>query len=255
MGLIWKNKYANMREPLPIMSVIIAAGGSGSRMGGIYKPMLSLCEKKAIVYSLEAFENSPYVKKIIISAKKENIDELKNVAEKAGITKLAGICEGGETRQDSVRKAFLTLFSKKEDITPFIAIHDAARPLIDTETINNAVKSAVKYGSAVCAVEVRDTVKRTEAAGFVTDSVDRNHLWQIQTPQIFDTDIYHTALSYATQKGINETDDSGLVSASGFKVYLHKSKAENIKITYPEDAYLAELILRDRKSRSRSDNA
>lgn len=248
MSIIWKNKYANIKSPLPIVSVIIAAAGSGSRMGGIYKPMLPICDKKAILYSLEVFQKSPYVSKIAVSAKKESFDEIYDLAKSSGITKLACLCEGGDTRQQSVTNAFKTIFAKKEDITPFIAIHDAARPLITQNQIENAFLCAFKYGSAVCASRVRDTIKRTNDQAFITQSVDRNNLWQIQTPQIFDTDIFHTALSFALKNKFEATDESSLLENAGFNVKLFECSSQNIKITYPEDVMLAQAILENKKN-------
>ena len=243
MSILWHNKYANLKHALPVTTVIIAAAGSGVRMGGVSKPLYELHGKKVLLYSLEVFEKSEFVKQIVISARKEDVQEIELLLKQNGIQKVTGMAEGGDTRQESVLKAFKVAFHKKEDITPFVAIHDAARPMLTMPQFEDAVRTALKYGTAVCAAKVRDTMKRTDKAGFTVDTVEREDLWQIQTPQIFDTDLFHTALSVAEQDNYTATDESTLLSNAGFKVKLFECSYENMKLTYPEDIRIAEAIL------------
>jgi len=216
-------------------------------MGGVYKPLEKLCGKPVLSYSLGIFQKSPYVKQIIIAAREDKTDEIHGLVLKEGFDKVKYVISGGESRQDSVEKAFRKVFSTKESITKLVAVHDAARPLLTQKDAEKAFGLAKKYGSAVCASRVRDTVKRTDAAGVVSESVDRDGLWLIQTPQVFDTDIFHTALSVAKKDGFSATDDGSLVDAAGFKVLLSEASAFNIKLTYPEDMLFASALLSSRK--------
>ena len=227
------------------VTVILAAAGSGTRLGGVSKPLVDILGKSAIEYSLEVFEKIGDVKRIVISAKEEDIPKYREIVRKGGFTKVCGIIAGGSTRQESVAKAYRFAFS--ECITDFVAIHDAARPLITVDAVQGALADAKKYGTAVCASVCADTVKRASNSLFVTDSVERDGLYLIQTPQIFSYDIYSASLAAAEKSGFQATDDSSLAENAGFKIKLFQTSRENIKITYPGDIAIAEAILRGRK--------
>lgn len=248
MNIFKAGAYKLNKYPKCEVTVIIAAGGSGSRMGGISKPLMELCGKRVIEYSLEAFSACPAVGRIFISAKGDDLPIYNEIVKKGKYPKLFGVVKGGDTRAESVSNAFI--HAMKDGQTDFVAIHDGARPLITTHEIESAVKTAAKYGSGVCAVRVRDTVKRASKGLRVTDSVERDGLFLISTPQVFSTDIYHTSLSVARKNAAAEgasvidfTDDSSMVSEAGFEIMLCESSSQNIKITYPDDIVIAEAIL------------
>lgn len=247
MALFWKNPYATLSSPEPLFTVLVAAAGSGTRMGNVYKPMSMLCGKPVLAYSLEALEASAFVKSIVISAPPEKHDAVRAVAKDVGCTKLRLVVAGGETRTESVVKAFRAAFEKKADITPFVAVHDAARPLVTVENLNEVFFACVKYGGAVAATKVRDALKRTGKDQLVKEDVNREGLWQIQTPQAFDTDIFHTALALAEKNGTIAVDDSALVTEAGFRVMCVETGFANFKLTYPNDMALAEAVLWQRK--------
>ena len=245
MKLFEKKVALPKRDKKGSVTVILAAAGSGTRLGGVSKPLVDILGKSAIEYSLEIFEQIRDVTRIVISTKEEDIPEYRGIIEKRGFSKVCGIIAGGNTRQDSVAKAFRFAFS--ECITDFIAIHDAARPLITLDTVKGALADAKKYGTAVCATACTDTVKRTSESLFVTDSVQRDGLYLIQTPQFFSYDIYSASLASAEKSGFQATDDSSLAENAGFKIKLFDSPRENIKITYPGDIEIAKAILNARK--------
>ena len=248
MSVVWKNKYGSLTEPKEIFTVLIAASGSGQRLGGVYKPMSMLCARPMIEYSLRAFQENGFVKRIVVSAPKERFDEIYAVASECGCTKLKCVTEGGKTRAESVTKAFRAAFDRKEDITPFLAIHDAARPLVTQKMLNDVFFACTKYGSAVCATKLRDAIKRAGHDDFISQGIDRNNVWQMQTPQAFDTDIYHTALATAGEENISKAvDDAEIVTSVGFKVMCIECGFSNFKVTYPEDIELAEIMLNARK--------
>lgn len=244
MKLFAKKTNVPPRDVKNSVTVIIAAAGSGARLGGVTKPLIKLCGKFAIEYSIEAFSACERVTRIIISAREEDIPIYEKLIQEKGYTKVAGVIAGGATRQESVAKAFRWAFSKMT--TDFVAVHDAARPLITRDEIEQAIADAVKYGTAVCASVCPDTVKRAGKGGFVSESVDRNGLYLIGTPQIFSADIYMTSLALALRDGYEATDDSSLAEYAGFKLRISVTSRSNIKITYPGDVELSEMILKSR---------
>lgn len=248
MSVIWKNKYAYISTPEPIFTFIIAAGGSGTRMGGVYKPLSDICGKPMLAYSLEAFEKSGFVRQIVITAPEDRIKEVESAAKEYS-GKVKCVVPGGSTRAESVKAGFRAAFDRKEDITPFVAVHDAARPLVSQEIINNVCFGTVRYGAAVAALKVRDALKHTLTNGFIDDDIDRENVWQMQTPQAFDTDIYHTALATLSDDVFRAApDDAALVTAAGFKVLCVDGSVTNFKVTYPEDLEMARAIISARKS-------
>ncbi len=246
MKLFAKKTTVPPKDVKNSVTVIIAAAGSGARLGGVSKPLIKLCGKYAVEYSLEAFSACDKVTRIIISTKEKDIPVYEKLISEKGYGKVAGIVAGGSTRQESVAKAFRWAFGKMT--TDFVAVHDAARPLITRKEIEMAISDAAKYGTAVCACVCPDTVKRAGKGGFVCESVDRNGLYLIGTPQIFSTDIFMTSLALAERDGYEATDDSSLAEYAGFDIHICETSRSNIKITYPDDTHLAEMILRSRNT-------
>jgi len=245
MKLFSKRVKTPPKDKKGSVTVIIAAAGSGTRLGGISKPLMPILGKCAIEYSLEVFSNTENVTRIVISTKKEDIPKYREIVKKRGFSKVVGIIEGGSTRQESVAKAFRYAFG--EMITEFVAIHDAARPLITQDAVQKAIADAKKYGAAVCAALCPDTVKRAGKSFFVTESVSREGLYLIQTPQIFSYEIYSASLAVAERDGFEATDDSSLVENALFKIKITETSRDNIKLTYPGDVLIAEAIMKSRE--------
>lgn len=232
-------------EPRPF-TAIIAAAGSGSRMGGISKPLLKICGRQAILYSLDLFMQSESVEKVVISARRDEMHLIHELAARENYMKEITVTEGGKTRQESVTRAFEAAF-KKGRKTKFVAVHDAARPLLTAEELERVFRTAEKYGNAVCAARAKDTFKNSDENNLIRGAVDRTNLWHIQTPQVFDTDMFHTALAVAKKNGTEATDESSLVTDAGFLVKLVECGHDNIKLTYPEDVFIAEAIIGKRR--------
>lgn len=223
--------------------VIIPAGGSGNRMGGAYKPLEKICGKEMICRCLEVFEAEEDVAFVAISARRDKIDEIRTLCEKNSFSKVKAVIEGGADRQESVKNAFECGLFDDENIK-YVAVHDAARPLLTAKTLKNVLESAYEHSSAVCASRVRDTVKRSDENCFVSENVDRNALWLIQTPQIFEKELYGKAMKSAEKNNFVATDDSSLLIEYGVEVYLCDSPSSNFKITYPDDVILAEAVIK-----------
>ncbi len=228
------------------VGVIIPAAGSGSRMGGVYKPLEKILGKELLCYSLDVFEKCDEVGFVVISAREDKIDEVIALCNRNGFSKVKKVIAGGKDRQDSVENAFKCGLFDDRNVT-HVAVHDAARPMLTKEMAEKAFFEAKEKGSAVCACRVRDTVKRSDDRNVVCDTVDREGLWLIQTPQIFEKQMYGKALESAKMCGFLATDDSSLVTANGVDVNLCDTPSYNIKITYKDDLYLAESILKNRE--------
>ena len=128
----------------------------------------------------------------------------------------------------------------------FAAVHDAARPLATAELLISSYKAAKKYGAAVTAKRLTDTVKQSDCMCLVLKTLDRNNLWNVETPQIFPTPELKAAYKKAFAEKLVLTDDSAVMENAGYKPFLFEYKLPNVKITYPEDLKIAEMHLRSR---------
>jgi len=223
------------------VSAIIAAGGSGSRMkkrGG--KQLLKLLGKPVVIWTLEAFERAKSITDVIVVIDKSKMKVMKQLIAKFKIRKVTALVAGGETRADSVTNGIKAI----DPSTSIIAIHDGARPLINPELIDAAVREAGIYGAVVVAVKAKDTIKTASAKGFVDRTLPRSILWQAQTPQVFKREVLQKA--YRNENRHKFTDDASLVEADGIKVKILTGDYSNLKLTTPEDLHFAEAILNDK---------
>ena len=165
---------------------------------------------------------------------------LKEIIEKYKFQKVSQIIPGGKRRQDSVKNGMDAL-QKDVDI---VAIHDGVRPFVTKAMIEDSIHSAVRHGAVVLAMPVKDTIKISNPDGTVLKTLDRESLWQIQTPQTFQVNVIKEAYYRATEDGFIGTDDASLVERLGVKVHILPGSYTNIKITTPEDLLLANLFLK-----------
>ena len=218
-------------------SVVIVAGGSGKRFGSKQpKQFLLLNKKQMFLWSVIAFKKLKECKQIILVVPE---DKIKFMQKYKKIYGLDIVC-GGKERYDSVKNGLKYV----KDSIDFVAIHDGARPLITSEIIKKVLTAAVRYGAAIAASVAKDSIKFSKDGKKIIKSIDRNTIWQAQTPQIFKTKILKKVYSKKIPKTI--TDDSQLVEKSGKKVMLVDAGYENFKVTHPMDFKLAELILKKR---------
>lgn len=219
-------------------SAILVCAGNASRMGGVNKILMPLGDSTVIGHSMLAFEKSPDIAEMIVVTKPDYFDAIRETADKLGITKLAQLTEGGDTRQQSVMQG-LRLVSHDSQ---YVAIHDGARPLVKPEHIAAVIKDARVFGGATLGVPVKDTIKVVDD-GLITDTPYRPRLYITQTPQVFRKRLYFEAVDFAMEHGLDFTDDCQLVEAIGGKVYMTTGDYTNIKITTPEDRSIAEVLL------------
>lgn len=227
----------------PFTTAIIVAGGSGTRVGtDIPKQHILLDDKEVIAHTLLAFEKSNVIDEIVVVCRMGEEALYNSYKDKYSITKLTRSVIGGESRQESV----LAGFEAVSENCKFVAIHDGARCLIHSDDIESVVKEAYKYRCATLAKKCTDTVKLTDEKGYIKETLDREKLYLVSTPQVFEKSIYLTSAYLAKKDGVSVTDDNALVERAGFKIKLVEEKFLNIKITRREDLDLAKAILKDR---------
>ena len=214
------------------ISAIIAAAGSSSRFKNGQKLLFDLNGKPVIERTIEKFNSHSMIDEIVICTSENIIDDIKEIAK--NYPKVKKVILGGAQRQDSVLNGLKAL-----DSPDFVAIHDGARPLISAETIEATLKKAIEYGHATCAVEVKDTIKKVQNDKII-ETPNRQELWQVQTPQVFDyKEILDAHLQF---EGQSFTDDTLLIEKIGKSVYIVKGCYKNLKITTPEDVEIARLL-------------
>ena len=220
---------------------IIVAAGQSRRMDSVDKLFLPILGMPLIAHTLAAFEAAPSVQTIVLVLSRANVEQGKALVRKHGFAKVHQVCLGGERRQDSVRQGL-------ERLTPYpwVVIHDGARPCVEPELIERGLEEAYRWGSAVAAVPVKDTVKIVGAQGMVIETPDRQKLWAAQTPQVFSWDVLQRAHGQ-TGIDIEATDDAALVERLGNPVHIFFGSYANIKVTTREDVVLAEALLRRRE--------
>lgn len=218
-------------------AAVIVAAGNSTRMGRS-KPFLLVGNKPLIAYTLEAFESCDAISQIVLVARGDEIEAMRQIAAEYRITKLTAVVEGGAIRQDSVHNGVAVCTDAE-----YVAIHDGARPAVTPILIEKAVDAAMKYGACTLAVPSKDTVKIGDAKAMVISTPDRATLWNIQTPQVFEKTLYEYAYQYATENGLELTDDCQLIEAIGKPVKLVKADYTNIKVTTPDDLPMIERIL------------
>jgi 2-C-methyl-D-erythritol 4-phosphate cytidylyltransferase len=221
-------------------TAIIVAAGSGKRIGGsIKKQFLEINGKPVLRYTLEKFQRSSDVDSIIVVVPEQDVEILVDtIPVKWGIPKVAHVVAGGKERQQSVYSALKLV----DESTEIVLIHDGVRPFVRLEEIEILVKSAREYGAAVIGITPKDTIKQIDGS-FISESLNRQELLAVQTPQVFKRDLILRAFENNQKILTNVTDDASLVDALGEKVYLVKGGAHNIKITTPEDLWLAEKLV------------
>ena len=224
-----------------LCSAVIVAAGSARRMEGIDKILAPLGELPVIVHTLYAFQDCPAFDEVVVVTREDLLVEISRLCKDYRLDKVTKVVVGGTERIHSVRAGLREVNPAAE----LIAIHDGARPLVTREVLEEAVARAWATGAAAPAIPVTDTIKR-EDNGLTVETVDREHLRAVQTPQVFEAGLIRAALEKAVQDGEALTDDCAAVERLGMKVSLTAGSRENIKITTPFDLLLGEVILEAR---------
>ena len=252
------------------LGIIIAAGGSGSRFASEKSKLFADCDRMpqppsgvgaetpeeerrgcpvltpngnkrlrdydcdrmpVFIHSLKNFiDICPSENLILVIKENDRADFAEKIAEYLP-GRTINLVTGGETRMNSVFNGLQAL----SDSAKFAAVHDAARPFATAELLINCLKQAREHDGAIVARKVTDTVKKACSQNLITETIDRNELWTVETPQIFPREALICAYRKAFDDGIAATDDAGVMEHSGFQPFLFEHKGDNRKITYPED--------------------
>ncbi len=227
----------------PFCSAVITAAGSGTRMGGVSKQLLVLDHREVLLYSVDAFHSCKYIKEIVVSAKKEELEAVTALIRAQGYQKPVTVVCGGATRQESVANAFYRLSPKSR----FVAIHDGARPLLRTQDVELLLMECFRHKAVSAGHPVTDSLKKVDDKGLILEDVDRSVVWAVQTPQVFSCDLYRASLAVAQRDGLTVTDDNALATHAGFTVKPVTLTGPNLKLTTPEDLIVIEAILKERR--------
>lgn len=230
-----------MGEKLRCTAIIMAAGKGKRMQTAVSKQFLPVCGKEILAWTVDVFEKSPLVDKILLMASADGKEDVQNLWNNYGWKKVAAVLEGGKERQNSVANG---LAAVGED-TDIVLIHDGVRPFVTEEMIADSIAAAQEYGGAVIGVPAKDTIKVCSADGLAVETPDRSTLWQIQTPQTFQRNLIVNAYEKANKDGFLGTDDASVAEFAGHQVKVVMGSYRNIKITTKEDLVIAEAFLKE----------
>jgi 2-C-methyl-D-erythritol 4-phosphate cytidylyltransferase len=236
---------------------VIAAAGSGERLGaGGAKALVELAGRPMLAWSLAAFAGAESIGAIVVATPGGHQADVEALAREAAGDTPVTVVPGGDSRSQSVSRG---LAGVEADI---VAVHDAARPLVTAELIDELVEklgSRPDADAVIAAAPIADTVKRSRepwppggevmrgGPAAVAETLSRDHLWAAQTPQVFRTEKLRDVLDADPQRLAAATDDAMLVEQAGGHVLMHPAPPENLKVTTPLDLRVAELLLTDRR--------
>lgn len=215
-------------------AVILAAGAS--ERFGRDKIMLELNGRHVIEYSLLAFERACTVDETVVVAAEAMVPAVSELVRERGFRKVSRVVAGADSRVASAACGLAALSCRCR----YICVHDGARPLITPEDIDKVNRAAYEYGAVFCGTRVTDTIKSVDEDGVVLSTLDRGSLRAAATPQSFEIELYRRAVSAADGAF---TDDAGMVEAMGEKVRFVECRADNYKITLPEDVQRISRLL------------
>ena len=237
-------------------TAIVLAAGSGSRMkSDVAKQYIRLCGKPMIWYALHAIEESSVIDDCILVTGAEDISYVKEeIVVRYGFSKVDAVVAGGKERYDSVYHALRVIADgglKTPNEDGYVFIHDGARPFLTEEILSRCYEEVKLSGACVAGMPVKDTVKIADHEGYASQTPDRNLVWQIQTPQVFNVpliiDAYEKLMrekERLDREKIKITDDAMVVEMFTYtRVKLVEGSFENIKITTPDDLLTAEAFL------------
>ncbi len=243
---LWQNpayvKAADSSGRPPVYA-LVAAAGSGSRMGQ-NKQFIELAGVPVIIRSLQALEATPAIDAIILLAAASDLVPMQNLLQAFSFPKLLALARGGPTRQATVAQGLASLAGLVE-FSPNspVLVHDGARCLVQPDLILRVIAGIRRYQACGAAVPVKDTIKIADQAGRVQSTLERSSLWAVQTPQGATWQILASAYRQAQASGFLATDDLAVLEWTGQPVFLVQGDYSNIKLTTPEDIKIAQSLL------------
>ena len=227
---------AGAARPVPgRVGVIVVAAGQSRRMEGIDKLFAHLLGRPLLSHLLEGFCSSPLVDEVVLVLSQETLEAGRALAQDAPRPDTIRFCIGGERRQDSVQHGLNAL-----PLCDWVAVHDGARPLAGPELLEKGLEAAQETGAAVPVIPLSDTIKIVDSEGWVVQTLSRDRLWAVQTPQVFRRELLTEAHRTVTD---TVTDDAAMVERLGNQVRVFPGTPANLKVTRPEDLLVAEAFL------------
>ncbi len=233
---------------------VIFAGGVGKRMktNGMPKQFLEINEIPIIIHTLNIFNNTEQIDAIIIACVNTHIDYLKKLIEQYKISKVKGIVNGGRTGQESIINALEKAKEISVSDSDIVLIHDGVRPIIDSKLIIDNIKCVKKYGTSITCLKQRETTIISKSHENVEEITNRDETYVARAPQSF----YLDDIVEAERKSLKNGDIECIDSCSVMKKYgkyknphIVLCSNDNIKITTPEDYYIAEALIQQRKNK------
>lgn len=225
-------------SPYPRTALVVAAGGSGRRMGDVRKQYLELLGEPVLVRALRPFLAHPAVEWVVVALPPE--DAARAPAWLLDLDPRVRVVAGGAERTDSVRAALAAV----PEEAAIVLVHDAARPLVSGDVLARVLDAAASGVGAIPVVPLEDTIKEVDAAGRVLATLERARLRRVQTPQAFPRALLVEAHRHALAEGVGATDDAALVERIGGTIVAVEGSPENLKITSARDLLIAEALLR-----------
>jgi len=206
----------------------------------VKKQYLLLDDKPLFIHTLEVMERQKKVTDVILVVPSVDHDFCSELIKKYSIKKVLCIVSGGDTRGASVYNGLQAVPEDSE----FVVVHDGARPFLSQKLLEDVLEAAKIEGVAIAGVPVKDTIKQVKLDGLVQETLERNLLWIIQTPQVFRKEILLECYKKALEDDLQGTDDASIVEAYGYSVKVVMGDYHNIKITTKEDLEYAEYFLK-----------
>ena len=222
-------------------AIILCSGNSTRMQSEENKVFIEILRKPLLYYAIKNFEDSDLIENIILVAKKGEFGKTNSIIKKYNFKKIKNIIEGGKERQDSAYNGLKAI--ENPDPEDIILFHNGCNPFVKEEEIKNIIIEAEKNDAAVLAFPLKDTIKKVNKENFIESAIDRNNVWQMQTPQAIKYELALEAFEKSKKDNYYGTDDISLVERLGKKIKIVPCSYENIKITAKDDLSIAEGIL------------
>jgi 2-C-methyl-D-erythritol 4-phosphate cytidylyltransferase len=226
------------------VTAIVVAAGAGRRIGGdVAKTFLPIAGRPLVLRTLDRMFAAKTVEQVVLVVAASEMDRCDALlgADSLLCNRPYLLQTGGVTRQQSAKRG-LDRISADTDV---VIIHDGARPFVSAALIDRCVESAAEKGAVVVGLPARDTIKIVGADRLILSTPARRSLWEIQTPQAFQKELIVAAHRQAERDGVEVTDDAMVVERLSKPVFVLEGERTNLKITLPEDIWLAEMMIRE----------
>lgn len=222
-------------------ALIIPAAGAGKRMQReLPKPFITLGDQPVLAHTVRRFLKLDGLQQIIVATSDDYLAKTRSILSEVVDSQISWQCvEGGEERQQSVYNALQEVAEVDQ-----VLVHDAVRPFVELALIKQCCRQAEETGAAIPGFPCKETLKKIDDERWVVETPERKYMWQVQTPQVFDTDLLKEAYGWAASQNYVGTDDASLVEWLGKPVKIVEGSPKNIKITYPQDLELARILLK-----------